>query len=182
MLPFLITLDQNILIWIQESVRNDFLTPFFIMITKLGNAGVIWIITAMLLMISENTRKVGIMIIAALAITSLIDEVLLKNLVARPRPYEVVPGLQYLIEKQNTYSFPSGHSGSSFTAAVTIFLNLPKKFGVPALILATLIAFSRLYVGVHYLSDVLCGALIGSFVAVLVYKSSEFLMQKKPMV
>ncbi|MDI3537810.1 MAG: hypothetical protein PWP30_2292, partial [Eubacteriaceae bacterium] len=101
------------------------------------------------------------------------------NLVARPRPYEVVPGLQYLIEKQDTYSFPSGHSGSSFAAALTIFLNFPKTYGIPAMILAALIAFSELYVGVHYLSDVLGGIIIGAVITVLVYKTSEFIAQKE---
>lgn len=179
MLEFLTTLDQNILLWIQDSVRNDFLSPIFSMITKLGNGGVIWIISAMVLMLSQKTRKVGIMVIVVLGLTMLLDDVILKNLVARPRPYEVVPGLQYLIEKQDTYSFPSGHSGSSFAAALTIFLNFPKTYGIPAMILAALIAFSELYVGVHYLSDVLGGIIIGAVITVLVYKTSEFIAQKE---
>ncbi|WKY45110.1 phosphatase PAP2 family protein [Eubacteriaceae bacterium ES2] len=179
MLQFLAALDQNILLWIQESVRHVFLTPIFIMITKLGNSGVIWIISAMVLMLSQKTRKVGIMVIIALGLTTLLNDMILKNIVARPRPYEVIPGLQYLIEKQNSYSFPSGHSGSSFAAAVTIYLNLPKSYGILAMILAALIAFSRLYLGVHYLSDILCGAIIGSIIAALVYKTSKYMMQKE---
>ena len=86
----------------------------------------------------------------------------------RTRPYEAVDGLQRIIEAQRDLSFPSGHTGSSFAAAVVIFLTCPRKIGVPALILAFLIMFSRLYVGVHYPTDVLAGMITGTLIAVLV--------------
>ena len=93
----------------------------------------------------------------------------LKNVVARTRPYEVVEGLTRLIEKQSDYSFPSGHTAASFAAAVILFLQLPKKYGIPALILAVLISFSRLYLGVHYATDVLAGAVSGTLIALAVH-------------
>ena len=86
---------------------------------------------------------------------------------ARTRPYEVVDGLKLLIEKQSDYSFPSGHTGSSFTSAIVLWKELPKKYGVMALIVAVLIAYSRLYVGVHYPSDVLAGVVIGTVLALV---------------
>ena len=98
-------------------------------------------------------------------IGALITNVTLKNLVARTRPYEVVEGLVLLIEKQRDYSFPSGHTCASFAAAGVYWRMLPKKFGIPLVILAAMIAFSRLYVGVHYPTDVLAGLLIGLFAA-----------------
>lgn len=91
----------------------------------------------------------------------LINNILLKNLVARIRPYEVIEGLTCLVRQPRDYSFPSGHTTTSFAAAWVMFRQLPKRFGVPALVLAILIALSRLYVGVHYPSDVLFGALDG---------------------
>ena len=94
----------------------------------------------------------------------------LKDLIGRTRPYEVFDGVQRLIGKQHDASFPSGHSASSFAAAMCIYLNGPKKYGIPALLLALLIALSRLYVGVHYPGDVIAGAIIGSLMAWLVYK------------
>ena len=83
---------------------------------------------------------------------ALITNVCLKNLVARPRPMSV-EGLVPLIGKPTDYSFPSGHTCASFACALVLYRILPKKYGVPAVILASLIAFSRLYVGVHYPTD-----------------------------
>lgn len=171
MLDFLLTLDGNILLWIQEYLRNPILTPIVKFITMLGNGGGIWIALTLLLLILPKTRRAGCMVTAALIGTLLVNNIFLKNLVARTRPYEVIAELTYLVPKPGEYSFPSGHAGSSFAAACVMFRQLPKKYGVPALILAILIALSRLYVGVHYPSDVLFGMLDGiaiSFAAVAV--------------
>lgn len=170
MINYLLNLDGNILLWIQEYVRNAFLTPIFIVITNMGNSGAIWLAVSFLMLFFKKTRKAGIMSLAALLSAFIIDNVILKHLVARIRPYEVIPGLQILIQKQKDYSFPSGHTGSSFASAVVLFKALPKKFGIPALILAGLIGFSRLYVGVHYPSDVIGGAIIGSILAIIIWK------------
>ena len=110
---------------------------------------------------------------ASLAINALLVNVFLKNIVARSRPYEVIDGLTSLVGEQSDFSFPSGHTSSAFSVAVVMFMLMPKKYGVPALIVATLIAYSRLYVGVHYPSDIIGGLIIGILVAVIcvtVYK------------
>ena len=179
MLQYLMSVDENILLWIQNNLRSDILTPIFTFITTLGNGGAIWIAGSVLLLIPKQTRKVGVMSLTALAFSVLIDNVILKNLIGRTRPYEVVNGLTSLVGIQNDYSFPSGHTGSSFAAAIVMFRALPKKYGVPALILAFLIGFSRLYVGVHYPSDVICGALIGTGIALLIYWVSTIFVEKK---
>ena len=137
------------------------------LITRLGDAGIIWIILTVLLLIIPKTRKTGVIMMAALLVDVLLCNVLIKNLVARTRPYEVVDGLKLLIEKQSDYSFPSGHTGSSFASAIVLWKELPKKYGVMALIVAVLIAYSRLYVGVHYPSDVLAGVVIGTVLALV---------------
>lgn len=162
-------MEPNILLWIQDNLRNDVLTPFFVVITSLGNAGILWILITARLLIPKKTRKVGILCVAALLFSFLIDNVLLKNLVARTRPYEVIEGLTYLVKKPVDYSFPSGHTGTSFATAVVLFLSFPKKYSFWFLVLAVLIGFSRLYVGVHYPTDVLAGAIIGTLIAVGVY-------------
>ena len=99
----------------------------------------------------------------ALMIGALITNIICKPVFARTRPYEVIDGLMLLVKKQMDYSFPSGHSCASFAGALAGFKQLPRPYGAGLLVLAGLIAFSRLYVGVHYPSDVLGGILIGLF-------------------
>lgn len=157
----LIHMDGAILMFLQEVMRNPILNPIMKVITTLGNAGIFWIILTILLLIPRKTRKIGCMSACALIFSLLINNIFLKNLVARVRPYNAIEGLLPLIRKPTEFSFPSGHAGSSFASAGVLYRKLPKKFGVPLLVLAILISFSRLYVGVHYPSDVLAGAATG---------------------
>jgi len=161
MLSFLSNLDGNILLLLQEYVRNPVLTPILKVITTLGNGGAIWIALTVLLLIIPRTRKVGCMAALALIGTLLINNMLLTSRVARTRPYEVIEGLTYIVRTPVDYSFPSGHAGCSFAVACIMFRRLPGRYGVPALVLAILISLSRLYVGVHYPSDVLFGVISG---------------------
>ena len=161
MTDWLLNLDGNILLFIQDFIRNPLLTLFIRAVTTLGNGGAIWIILTFLMLIMPKTRRVGCMMSAALIGTLLVNNIVLKNLIARTRPYEVIEGLTYLVSKPGDYSFPSGHAGSSFAVAWVMFRQLPRRCGVPALVLAILISLSRLYVGVHYPSDVLFGVIDG---------------------
>ena len=106
---------------------------------------------------------------AALCIELVVCNGILKNLFARIRPCDVNTQIQLLIARPDDFSFPSGHTAASFAAAVILFLQLPKKYGIPALILAVLISFSRLYLGVHYPTDVLAGAVSGTLIALAVH-------------
>ncbi|MDE6883079.1 MAG: phosphatase PAP2 family protein, partial [Lachnospiraceae bacterium] len=155
MIDTLVGLDGGILLFLQENVRNPVMTPILRLITTLGNGGAVWIALTILLLCIPRTRKAGCMALAALLGTLLVNNMILKNLVARTRPYEVIEGLTYIVRKPVDYSFPSGHAGCSFAVACVMFRRLSGRYGVPALILAILIALSRLYVGVHYPSDVL---------------------------
>lgn len=169
----LLQLDGNILLWIQEYIRQDWMTPFWKFITFLGDAGWFWIVLSILLLIPKKTRKAGVTALLALGIGALITNVALKNLVARTRPYEVIDGLALLVGKQSDFSFPSGHSCASFAAAMAYYKmssQQSKKYGVAALVLAGFIAFSRLYVGVHYPTDVIAGIVIGLFSGWMAYK------------
>ncbi len=178
-MSYLLQLDGNVLLYIQEYIRQDWMTPFWKFITSLGNSGWFWIALSILLIIPKSTRKVGITALLSLIIGALITNVALKNLVARTRPYEVVDGLKLIIERQHDYSFPSGHTCASFAAALVFYRMGTGKWGIPAVILASLIAFSRLYVGVHYPSDVLGGLLIGIFAAWAAVKLMDYVMRKR---
>jgi len=171
--------EGQILLWIQEYLRCDILTGFFKFITGLGDNGIIWIILTVVLLIVKKYRKAGLMSAAALLCSLIINNLLLKNIVARTRPYEVIAGLQRLLPAQVDYSFPSGHTGSSFAAAVIFYMYLPKKYGIPAMVLAVLIGFSRLYLGVHYVSDVLGGAFIGIIIAFCIRRVDELRQKGK---
>jgi len=171
-------LDGNILLWIQEYIRNDFLTPVFKFITSLGDEGYVWIAIAVILLFVKNYRKVGLMVGASLLGSLVFNNMIVKNIVARPRPYRMIETLTILIPEPGEYSFPSGHTSSSFAAGVVLYLMLPKKYGVPAMILAFLIGISRLYVGVHYPTDVLGGMVMGTLIAVAVVKVTELIEKK----
>lgn len=161
MIESLGALEDGILLFIQDSVRCSVLTPFFVFVTRLGDRGFIWIMFSLLLLLSPKTRKAGCMGLLSLLFSLLVNNLFLKNLVERSRPFDVIQELTPLIPRPHDFSFPSGHTASSFAAAGVFFRNLPRRLGVPALILAALIGVSRLYVGVHYPSDVLFGMLSG---------------------
>lgn len=161
MIEALVNTEKDILLFIQDAIRNPVMTPFFIGVTKLGDGGAIWIVLAVVLLIPKKTRKVGWMMVLSLLGSLVINNLLLKNLVARMRPFETIDNLIPLIAKPTDYAFPSGHTASSFAAAGILYRKLPKGFGILALLLAIFIGFSRLYVGVHYPSDVLCGMISG---------------------
>lgn len=162
MIEKLAELDGSILLWIQEHIRNGFLDPAAKFVTYLGNGGWLWIALCVVFLIMPKTRLLGFFCSVSLAAEYIFANIFLKNLIARTRPYEAVEGLTRIIGAQSDYSFPSGHSGASFAVAVVMFREMPRKFGVPALVLASLISLSRLYVGVHYPSDVLGGMIIGT--------------------
>jgi undecaprenyl-diphosphatase len=135
-------------------------------ITRFGDGGIFWIAIAVVLLLFKKTRKIGLTMGIALAMGFIIGNLTLKNIVARTRPYDLNPAFPLLIEKLSDFSFPSGHTLASFEASVSIFL-YNKKFGTAAVILAVLIALSRLYLYVHYPTDVLASVIIGTTLAIV---------------
>lgn len=180
-MEFFLQLDGNILLFIQEYFRYEWMNPFWKLITSLSNSGWLWITISVLLLFPKRTRKVGVVALTALVLGFLITNVVMKNMIQRARPHETVQGLMLLIPKPNDFSFPSGHACASFAAAFVYYRLLPKVWGISALILATLIAVSRLYVGVHYPSDILAGLLVGVFAGwVAVYVVERIYKKKSP--
>lgn len=151
----LMTLD-----WIQN-IRTPVGDAVMCFITKLGNAGMIWIVLAVILLLIPKTRKSGLVMMAALCIELVVCNGILKNLFARIRPCDVNTQIQLLIARPDDFSFPSGHTAASFAAVAALYFSGERKLWKPALILACLIAFSRLYLYVHYPTDILGGILVG---------------------
>ena len=161
-----VSFDLPILDWIQAHLANDLLDTIMPIITLFGDGGVFWIAVAVLLLCFPKTRKTGLGMGFALLMGLLVCNVTLKPLVQRTRPYDfqleqfgVV--IHLLIDAESSLSFPSGHTIASFEAA-TVLLKNDKRMGIPAMILAVLIAFSRLYLYVHYPTDVIFSVFAGT--------------------
>ena len=159
-----LSFDLPILDWIQAHMQSAFLDTAMPIITLLGDAGIFWIAWAVLLLFFPKTRKIGLGMGFALILGLLVCNVTLKPLIARPRPYDLQEEMgvmiNLLIERQHDFAFPSGHTIASFEAA-TVLLKNSKKMGIPAMILAVIIAFSRLYLYVHYPTDVIFSVFAG---------------------
>ena len=162
-------IELSILDWIQ-TLHMPFLDKIMVFITRLGDAGIIWIVLSIVLLLIPKTRKSGAVMVVALVVDVLLCNIVLKNLVARTRPYDVNTGVHLLVAKLHDYSFPSGHTAASFASVTTLYLAGEKKLWKFALVLACLIAISRLYLYVHYPTDVLGGILFGVISGYLGYR------------
>ena len=152
--------EINILYWIREHLTCPFLDGILPPISALSAHGEIWIVLALVLIAIPKTRRAGVTMAVTLILCLCIGNLTLKPLIGRIRPYDLNPGVSLLIDKLHDFSFPSGHTLSSFEGA-TVLLIRDKRFGIPAMILAAIIALSRLYLYVHYPTDVLAGAVLG---------------------
>lgn len=159
MIETILFYDNMILNFIQN-FRTPLLDKIMPLITSLGNVGAVWIFLALILLISKKYRKIGITLSAALILCFVIGNLGLKPWIGRIRPFDANHFTELLIKTPKDFSFPSGHTLASFTS-VTVLISFNKKFGFSALILGTLIAFSRLYLYVHYPTDVLAGIVFG---------------------
>lgn len=165
--------DVSVLDWMYENLRNPVCDAIFSTLTHLGDAGIFWIALSLVFIFTKKYRKIGIMMGAALLMGVIVGNGIVKNVVARIRPYDLydkVHGttdyIKILIGAQSDYSMPSGHTQASFAAATALLIN-NRKYGVPAIILAFIISFSRLYLYVHYPTDVIAGMIMGITWAVL---------------
>lgn len=161
MLNSLNGIEYSLLIKLHNAAGSSFLDAAMPYVSDIGNMGAVWVIFSLILITNREYRNIGIMCLAALLLTTVIGEGLLKNIIQRPRPFAQFASIQPLIPEPSSFSFPSGHTGSSFAAATVIARNL-KKAAIPALALAAAVAFSRLYLMVHYPSDILGGIILGA--------------------
>ena len=156
--------DAGVLMWIRDNLSCGFLDAVMPVISKICTADIIWFIAALLMIRDRRTRKAGTVLLLALVISILIANIILKPAVGRIRPYDALD-VPIIVSPSSEYSFPSGHTGSSAAASAAMLRELPLKIGIPAVILASLIAFSRMYLGVHYPTDIIGGALSGVLIS-----------------
>lgn len=152
-----------------QTIHNPVLDALMCAITRLGDAGIIWILLCAVLLILPRTRKSGAILMAALLVDLVVCNGILKPLVHRIRPFDVKTGVELLVNRPTDYSFPSGHTAASFASVMALYLAGEKKLWIPTLVLAVLIAFSRLYLYVHYPTDVLGGITVGAAAGALGY-------------
>lgn len=171
--------EASIILWIQENLRGP-LDGLWVFITHLGDDGLLWIAMGITLLFFKKTRPIGFTVLLSLLFDFLMINVTLKGVFSRPRPFVVNESIVTLISKPSLFrSFPSGHSGGSFAAMFALYKWVPKKIGIPALVLAALVALSRLYVGVHYPTDIIGGCMIGFMCSVWAhYVVKNFIRRK----
>ena len=160
-----------------QNLHNPLLNTIMIFFTKIGDLGAVWLLIGLVFFFFKKTRKVGAVIYLS-QILNIIVVTILKDTIQRPRPFLTLTDLHPLISLPTSYSFPSGHASSAFAGALVIAYLL-RKWTIPAYAVAITIAFSRVYLGVHYPSDIIVGALIGTISSIIVITFyNKFLLQK----
>ena len=165
--------EGSLLLWIQEALRGPVQDAFFAFFTQLGNGGILWIALCVVLLFFPKTRKAGFWALIAMLFGLVCTNLILKHLVGRTRPWLVVEGLTHLVVENDPLSFPSGHTCAAFAAGATWSRYAERRWlKFLCVAQAALMGFSRLYVGVHFLTDVLAGCAVGCFCAWLAWRVS----------
>ena len=170
-------IELKILDFIQ-TLHIPLLDKIMVGITSLGDAGIIWIILTVIFLVMPKTRRTGSIMLAALIVQTILCNVILKNLFARTRPYDVNTTIQLLVPKLKDFSFPSGHTSASFTIVSALYF-AKDSLWKPALVLACLIAVSRLYLYVHYPTDVIGGLVLGILSGYAGYRVVDFIEKQR---
>lgn len=178
MLDTILQLDGELLVAIQ-GLHMSWLDPIVSVYTKLGDAGLLWIALSLVMLLWKPTRKAGVLALGAMILGLLVTNITIKPLLSRPRPWldwPIVP----LVTEKDPNSFPSGHTCAAFAAGLSWVRTLPWRWGrIAAVAAAVVMGLSRLYVGVHYPTDVLAGAVIGSLCAWAAWKAYNLYSDRK---
>ena len=185
-----VSFDLPILDWIQANLQSELMDTVMPIITLLGDAGIFWIICSLILMVFPKTRRTGLGMGIAMAMGLLICNVIMKPIIGRIRPYDyqidilgktwndLLVGGKLLVDTPHDFSFPSGHTIASFEACTALMMG-NKKLGIPATLLAILIAFSRMYLYVHYPTDVICSVILGTIFGLIGFGIAKIIPFKR---
>lgn len=186
MLAALSSWEAGLLLWVQTNLRNPVTDPILSAFTHLGDAGVLFIVLTLALLLFPKTRKVGLACGLGLLFSLLFTNVILKHLVSRVRPWVSFPAIVPLVTENDPLSFPSGHTSAAFAFALALVRAWPRDWAhskavkIGAVVLAALMALSRLYVGVHYPTDVLGGFIAGDLAGLAGWYISLLLLRRSP--
>lgn len=166
MIEFVKRIDRYVLNYVSR-FYNSTINRIMVVISTMGNSGLVWFAIAIPLIVNKPYRLIGIKIVLSILMTGFLGEIIVKRAVGRVRPSKFILQEDLLIKKPKSYSFPSGHTSSSVAASCTLAFCCG-MLCIPAFIFAFLMAFSRIYLKVHYLSDVLAGAILGIICSIIV--------------
>ncbi|AOY75327.1 phosphatase PAP2 family protein [Clostridium formicaceticum] len=164
-------LDLKIIEFVYQHLQNPTFQVFMVILSRLGDKGLLWLVISIGLIISKKHRNIGYMSLSSILLGFIVGEVILKNLIQRARPFLVLDNIILSIAAPQSFSFPSVHTLIAFAATGVIVKKIENRFLKIGLIaLATLMAFSRIYLMVHYPTDILGGVILGVIIAFVVYK------------
>lgn len=176
MLETITNFDFSVLYWIQENLRTEWLDWICAFLSWAFQLGIPWLILGAVLFCFKKTRAAGAILVAAVVLTFFFNELAVKNAVNRERPCTIDQSVQLAIERPTSYSFPSGHTASCFAAVGTLLFTF-KKLGIPLMLFAVLMGLSRMYLFVHFPTDVIAGAALGllmAWVTVLIFRELKY--------
>lgn len=176
MLESITNFDFSILYFIQENWRTDWLDLICAFLSRAFELGVPWLVLGAVLFCFKKTRVAGAILVCAVVLTFFFNELAIKNAINRERPCTIDPTIELIVKKPTSYSFPSGHTASCFAAAGTLLFTY-KRLGIPLIIFSAFMGFSRMYLFVHFPTDVLAGAALGllmAWVTVLVFRELKY--------
>ena len=176
MIEWITNFDFSVLYWIQENLRSDWLDSVCAFFSWAFQLGIPWLVLGAVMFFFKKTRVAGVMLITAVVLTFFFNEIAIKNAINRERPCTIDQSIQLAIERPASFSFPSGHTSNVFSA-VGVLLFKHKKAGVPMLLFAVFMGFSRMYLFVHFPTDVIAGAVLGllmAWVTVLIFKELKY--------
>lgn len=178
---YLYTIDKTLLEFFSTGIKNDFFDILMPFVSFINNHGEVWIALSIVLMMSKNTtvRRLGITTLIALALGAILGDQVLKNIIGRQRPIGSEFNFNFIVDIPKSYSFPSGHTTSSF-AVFGAFLFSKARYKYWVLLLASLIAFSRMYLHVHYPSDILGGIILGLICGRIAFSLGKAFFRRRP--